>query len=297
VDERLAAQLELAELSDAEFVDRLYRLVLRRPPDEEGQAAALRRLREGTVSRATLTHELATSPEHAVVRALDDAVAHAAWARANGQRPRELRAPAESDSRAIEIPWVLARYRGEPRVLDVGYAFAEPAYLTGLLALGAQELVGVDLAEATVPGLQTVRADVRELPFDEGSFDVVLCVSTLEHVGADTSVYGLDGAPDDEGMTRALRELHRVLGGGGRALLTLPIGEPGHHGWYVQLDLAGWRQLFAATGFAVHEEETYDLTAGGWRAAPAAEARLLCVELRPRRRADRLRRLLSRARQ
>src|SRR4051812_36156497 len=111
MDERLAAHLELAELSDAEFVDRAYRLLLRRPPEADGRARSLERLRGGTVSRATLVHELTTSPEYAVLRALDDGVAHAAWARAHRERPRELRAPGESDSRAIEIPWVLARYR------------------------------------------------------------------------------------------------------------------------------------------------------------------------------------------
>ena len=70
-------------------------------------------------------------------------------------------------------------------MLDVGYAFAEPAYLAGLSSLGAAELVGVDLAQADVPGLRSVLADVRDLPFDERSFDLAICISTLEHVGRD----------------------------------------------------------------------------------------------------------------
>jgi hypothetical protein len=63
----------------------------------------------------------------------------------------------------------------------------------------SQELTGVDLAEADVPGLTGVQADVRDLPFEDRAFDLVLCVSTLEHVGADNTGYGLD-AEDDGGV-------------------------------------------------------------------------------------------------
>ena len=60
-----------------------------------------------------------------------------------------------------------------------------------MLGLGAQELVGVDLAERAVPGMTTVRADLRQLPFGASSFDLVFCVSTLEHVGGDNTCYDL----------------------------------------------------------------------------------------------------------
>jgi hypothetical protein len=54
-------------------------------------------------------------------------------ARREGERPRNLIAPAGVDERPIEVPWCLARYSGEPSVLDACRAFAEPAYLVGLL--------------------------------------------------------------------------------------------------------------------------------------------------------------------
>src|SRR5207237_140956 len=84
-----------------------------------------------------------------------------------------------------------------------------PAYLAGLVALGASGLAGVDLAEADVPGLRSVIGDVRQLPFEDGSFDLVLCISTLEHVGRDNTVYGLAREEDEEGLDAALRELRR----------------------------------------------------------------------------------------
>jgi SAM-dependent methyltransferase len=51
--------------------------------------------------------------------------------------------------------------------------------------------------------------DVRALPFADGSFDVVLSNSTLDHF------------PDERSLRRALGELSRVLAPGGRLVLTL----------------------------------------------------------------------------
>jgi SAM-dependent methyltransferase len=272
-----------------EFVRDAYRLLLRREPDEEALAWATSELARGGLSRAGLVAELVASEEFARLRALDDAIALATRARAAGIRPRELTAPAASEERLIEIPWVLARYRGEPRVLDVGYANADPAYLEALVAAAPGEVVGVDPAAASVAGVRGVEGDLRALPFTDDAFDVVLCVSTLEHVGRDNRVYGADVERDETGIPQALRELRRV---GGRILLTVPTGAAEDHGWFVQHDVATWRRLFADAELAIAEEEVYELSDEGWHASdgeaadaryttrgPAASA-VYCVELR-----------------
>ena len=301
MDESLRAWLEAAEGDDEACVDRAFRLVRRRPADEEARARALEKLREGTLSRATLLHELTTAPESERVRLLDDAVAFARGARERGERPRWLQGPPGTDERVVEIPWVLARLRGG-RALEVGYAFAEAPYLAALLLAGFDELTGVDLAAAEVPGMATVEADVRELPFAAGAFDLVLCVSTLEHIGADNTGYGLQAETDAESRSAALRELRRVLAPDGRLLITVPCGEPGDDGWFRQEDVRGWTRLCTKAGFFVEEQEVYELTPEGWRSAPEldthglrygdrgpAASAVLCAELSPRR----LRRLLS----
>jgi SAM-dependent methyltransferase len=300
VEDRLAAQLESFASSDAEYVDTLYRLVLRRDPDEGARERALEKLAAGTLSRATLLHELAGANEHVRIRLLDDAIAFARGARARSERPRLLTAPPGTDERVIEIPWVLARV-GSGRVLEVGYAFSEPAYLAALMRMLPDTLIGVDLVQREIPGMECVTGDVRALPFSDDSFDQVLLVSTLEHVGADNSVYGLEaergGTPAD-----ALAELRRVLRPDGVLLLTVPVGEPEDYGWFRQYDRRGWMRLFTGAGFFIEEEELYELADDGWRANPAFEARgirygergpaaaaVLCAELSPRR----LRRLLT----
>jgi SAM-dependent methyltransferase len=160
----------------------------------------------------------------------------------------------------------------------------------------------VDLVEAEIPGFATAVADVRALPFPDGSFDQVLLVSTLEHIGADNAIYGIAVDADADGRDAALRDLRRVLDTSGRLLVTVPLGEPHDYGWFRQEDMPGWTALFTGAGFFIEELEAYELGEEGWRSAPTfdsagvsygtrgpAASAVLCAELSPRR----LRRLVS----
>jgi len=278
--------------SDEEYLDRAWRLALRRDPDPDGRREGLARLREGRISRAAYLAELLEGEPFAHVRALDDALA---FVRRESGRPRELQAPAHADERAVEIPWVLARYAGERRVLDVGTVFAEPAYVAGLHELEIPDLVTVDLAAGA-----TVVADVRDLPFEDGRFDLVLCVSTLEHVGRDNAVYDVDAPRDQAGDAAALRELRRVLTPDGRLLVTVPTGVDDDQGWQVQRAPLAWIERFEGAGFLVFEDELYVRNRESWRTATLAEAQdarygdegagaVLLAELRPARLGERVR--------
>ncbi|MGE5690126.1 MAG: class I SAM-dependent methyltransferase [Pseudomonadota bacterium] len=291
-DARIAAELEVAHMPADELVALVYRLALRRPPEPDALREAAERLGAGTLSPAALLGDVVGSAEFEHVRTLDDAVARARRARAAGERPRGLRAPASHDERAIEIPWALSRLRGEAAVLDVGYAFAEPAWLAALTSAAAPgAVVGVDLAEREVPGIRGVRADVRELPFADGAFDVAFCISTLEHVGLDNRRYGTDAARDEGGRAAALRELRRVAR---RVLVSVPAGVEEDHGAFVQLPPEAWLASFRDAGLEVVEHETYERTPSGWTStdgSPAVAygsrgdgaAAVLCAELGPRR--------------
>ena len=301
MDPRVAAELDAQAGDDDAFVERAFREVLRRPPDDEARTRALAKLSDGTLSRATFLHELVDAPEAARVRELDDAVALGLGARARGERLTWLQAPPGTDERVVEIPWVLSRLVASGRVVEVGYAYAEAAYLGALVRAGL-DVVGIDLAERDVEGIERIVADVRELPLGDASVDQALLVSTLEHVGADNTSYGLAAETDGGSRTDALRELARVLRPDGRLLVTVPLGEPGDHGWFRLDDVGGWTRLFTSAGLFVEEQEAYELTDDGWRAAPSfraegvgygdrgpAASAVLCTELSPRR----LRRLLT----
>lgn len=264
IEAHLAAWLD----DESSFVEESYRVVLRRPPEPEARERAVAQLEDGTLSRATFLHELTGSDEHARVRQLDDAVALGLAARRRNEPLRWLTAPSGTDERVIEIPWVLSRL-GSGTTLEVGFANAEDAYLAALIACRVERLVGADLAERTIEGLESVTADARELPFADEVFDTVLLVSTLEHIGADNAVYGIAHDDDPGARLAALRELRRVLRSTGRLLVTVPLGEPGDHGWFRQDDVRGWTALFREAGLFVEEQEPYELGEAGWHAAPS----------------------------
>jgi SAM-dependent methyltransferase len=105
----------------------------------------------------------------------------------------------EEDERA-ELLRAIAEVRPR-RVLDAGCGDGELAS-----TVAAAEVVCVDLSPAAVEaarqrGLDAREADIQELPFADGEFDVVMCNWVLYHL------------PDRE---RGLAELARILRAGGR---------------------------------------------------------------------------------
>jgi len=93
-------------------------------------------------------------------------------------------------------------------------AFGDGLY--SLLASQARQVYGMDVSARLLriamshhAGLQASVADVRCLPFNDRTFDVVISNSTLDHFKT-----------QDEIVT-SLREIHRVLRPSGRLLLTL----------------------------------------------------------------------------
>ncbi len=84
-----------------------------------------------------------------------------------------------------------------------------------LLRTRCKKLVAMDLATNTLqaarPNLtkRVVSADARSLPFSSGSFDTIVCLSTLDHFDSERE------------LLAALSELRRVSAPGARLVLTL----------------------------------------------------------------------------
>ena len=121
--------------------------------------------------------------------------------------------------------WWASRLAEGKRVLDAGCG---TAYGTRMLAsAGAAQVTGVDRATSVLdaarehcpPEVELVTGDVRALPFEDRSFDLVVCFEVIEHL-------------DDPEAT--LRELERVVTTEGIVLVSSPnrdVYEPGnpHH--------------------------------------------------------------------
>lgn len=135
------------------------------------------------------------------------------WRRAftvDGQRFRAFHHPYNwtwLNERAVEIPLARASLAASPgpRMLEVGNVLAH---------YSAVRHVVVDKYEHT-PGVRNV--DVLDLPADQ-KWDLIVSVSTLEHVGVD------DEPREPEKAVRAAEAMMDALVPAGRLFVTIPVG-------------------------------------------------------------------------
>lgn len=209
-----------------------------------------------------------------VERALDDRRLLERF-RQGGRLPR--RYGIGLDERAIEYPWLLAR---EPagHVLDAGSTLNHRHVLERFLPR-CDDLQIVTLAPEpeSFPELGVVYAygDVRDLPYPDGSFDTVVAASTLEHVGMDTTAYGVPGgrsADPAEEVDRALAELTRVLAPGGKLLVTVPYGLAEDHGWFRQFARADLERIVGRAEWRTKAATVYRYSRDGWQLSDLDEA-------------------------
>jgi trans-aconitate methyltransferase len=103
--------------------------------------------------------------------------------------------------------WLAANLANGLDVLDAGCGVGYGAEM--IARAGASRVVGIDLApEAIATASETVGeiadfqvGDVRDLPFDEGSFDLVVCFEVLEHLeDPEPVITGLKGVMREGGL-------------------------------------------------------------------------------------------------
>jgi SAM-dependent methyltransferase len=175
--------------------------------------------------------------------------------------------------RILEHMFVHTRLPRPPaRVLDLGCA--ESTAAIELASFGYQ-VQGVDLRSLPVyhPGFTMVHADVGRLPFADASYDAVVSLSTVEHVGLGWYTPVAAASSDRE----AVAEARRVLRPGGRFVLTIPFGRPATTRVHRVYDRAGLDELLAPlrrveTLFGVRDGQAWSVTADAEAAERADSA-------------------------
>lgn len=169
--------------------------------------------------------------------------------------PENIVTENEKNERLVEIPWALSHYAGQERVLDVGPVGAQSEYINQLRDLKIPELYGIDITEKEVEGFKMVFGDIRKTQFENNFFNLIFCISTLEHVGQNNRWYkpskelvGLGSVEFEPGEIStdksfvtdddilAVREMIRITKPKGHILITLPFGKFQNHGWFKNYD-------------------------------------------------------------
>jgi len=113
-----------------------------------------------------------------------------------------------ASERAVEYSWVMANLKPDKNsVLDVGCC---DSFLSHELLVRGYNAYAIDIRDyrERPTHLNFVRADVRYVPFRNDSFNQVIAVSTIEHVG----IGGRYGSVEHrDGDLQAVQEMDRIL--------------------------------------------------------------------------------------
>jgi len=154
--------------------------------------------------------------------------------------------PHESE-RCVEISWCANTVKNTYGLwLDIGYAHAESRFWKALednswkrhWRLG----LGLDVATARrpFPLALLVQENLIESPLEHlPPFNVITCISTLEHIGCDNQLYhkGLIQMGNPRAVQKQVfQKLWKKLFSGGKFLISLPFGKFEDHGWFLQYD-------------------------------------------------------------
>ncbi len=125
--------------------------------------------------------------------------------------------------RLIEWPitfMLLGDAPAESKILDLGH---RGSYLSLELASLGYKVTGVDLRDYQFkhPNLTSLKGDFTELKLPSESFDAVIAVSTIEHIGK--SVYGSNVYTD--GDARTTEKIFTILKVQGIFIMSVPFGK------------------------------------------------------------------------
>ena len=178
------------------------------------------------------------------------------------------------DERCIEYPWLLAHLRDKPEILlDAGSALNHD-FLLEHPVLQRKVIHILTLAPESrcfwQKGISYLYEDLRNIPIRDDYYDTIVCISTLEHVGLDNTLFIQSEAyaeqrPDD--FLVALLEMRRVLKPGGRLFITVPYGKYRNFGSFQQFDAQLVERIIAAFESARVEQTHFRYTADGWNSS------------------------------
>lgn len=183
------------------------------------------------------------------------------------------------DERVVEYPWVYSRLPKDPKVmLDAGSALNHD-YLVSRAPVSKAKLSICTLSPEkrcySSCGISYVYDDLRASMFRSETFDTIVSISTIEHIGLDnTMLYTADGdkcEDDSTGFLAAVREFRRIIRSGGQCFITVPYGKAKVRGWFQVFDDAMVQSVVDEFKPSYKNIEYFGYWPDGWRSADASE--------------------------
>jgi SAM-dependent methyltransferase len=176
------------------------------------------------------------------------------------------------DERAVEYPWVLSRIPSDDSVnfLDAGSALNYKDILEHKNLKNKKiTIVNLNPEENCFwhKEISYLFSDIRNLPFKDNCFDLITCVSSLEHVGMDNAIYSDNQKYREKEVfdfEKAVLELKRVLRPGGKVLITVPFGKYENFGWFQQFDAKLVNRISDVFEPQKKKVDYYKYTKSGW---------------------------------
>lgn len=131
-------------------------------------------------------------------------------------------------SRCIEYPFAASHLGEAHKVLDVGTSKSDSIWIEWLSELPVEVYAtDYDPPAADMKSLHFLQSDVRNINLSDDSFDAVLAVSVIEHIGLEIPQVNRPDLPsiDSDGDLAAVAELTRILKPGGKLIMTFPFGQ------------------------------------------------------------------------
>lgn len=183
------------------------------------------------------------------------------------------------DERCVEYPWLIANLPSSKQcILDAGSVLNYDFILNNPIFENKKLQILTLAPESNCfwqKGISYLYDDLRNIPTRNDYYDAIICLSTLEHLGCDNTLYTQDETyreNSSEDFILAMKELRRVLKVGGSLFLSVPFGIYRHFGSFQQFDRILLSRAIESFGSASEiSEHFWRYTNEGWQIATAAD--------------------------
>ncbi|MFX1239719.1 MAG: class I SAM-dependent methyltransferase [Promethearchaeota archaeon] len=161
--------------------------------------------------------------------------------------------------RIVEIPFLYKNFdfNEMEKILDLGCVGSK---ISMQLASLGYKVVGIDYRPFIFKhkNLEFIQGNFFDIDLPNESFDCVICISTIEHIGL--PAYNIK--PFEHGDKKAIEKIYNLLKIGGKLILTVPFGKAIVDPFERNYDQKSLEQLIHR--FRILEFEIYERSKNGW---------------------------------